>query len=156
MSSIASVGTHSVDHHGEHGHHHESFWTKYVFSQDHKMIAKQFLITGIVMAVFAMILSILFRMQLAWPDKEFPILEVFLGKWAEGRQNQPGVFPGTGDHSRYHHGIFCAHRGTQRNVCQLVDSVPTRCAGYGIAIYEHAVLLVFLWGLRGHDFVVFH
>lgn len=92
MSSIASVGTHNVDHHGEHGHHHESFWTKYVFSQDHKMIAKQFLITGIVMAVFAMILSILFRLQLAWPDKEFPILEVFLGKWAEGGRINPEFF----------------------------------------------------------------
>ncbi|MFC7523859.1 cbb3-type cytochrome c oxidase subunit I [Parapedobacter sp. GCM10030251] len=92
MSSIASVGTHNVDHHGDHGHHHESFWTKYVFSQDHKMIAKQFLITGIVMAVFAMILSILFRIQLAWPDKEFPILEVFLGKWAEGGRINPEFF----------------------------------------------------------------
>jgi len=92
MSSIASVGTHSVDHHGDHGHHHESFWTKYVFSQDHKMIAKQFLITGIIMAVFAMLLSILFRIQLAWPDKDFPILEVFLGKWAEGGRIKPEFF----------------------------------------------------------------
>ena len=31
----------------DHGHHHEeTFITKYVFSQDHKMIAKQFLLTG--------------------------------------------------------------------------------------------------------------
>ncbi|TDG38059.1 cytochrome c oxidase subunit I [Pedobacter changchengzhani] len=51
---------------------------------DHKMIAKQFLITGIIMAVIAMFLSILFRIQLAWPDKSFPFLETFLGKWAEG------------------------------------------------------------------------
>ncbi|RZA00402.1 MAG: cytochrome c oxidase subunit I, partial [Sphingobacteriaceae bacterium] len=51
---------------------------------DHKMIAKQFLITGIIMAVIAMGLSILFRIQLAWPDKTFPILETFLGTWAEG------------------------------------------------------------------------
>src|SRR3546814_19389096 len=57
------------------------------------MIAKQFLITGIIMAVFAMILSILFRLQLAWPDKEFPILEVFLGsKWAEGGRIHPDFF----------------------------------------------------------------
>ncbi|NJI76103.1 cytochrome c oxidase subunit I [Sphingobacterium kitahiroshimense] len=56
------------------------------------MIAKQFLITGIFMAVFAMILSILFRIQLAWPDKEFPILEVFLGKWAEGGRIAPDFF----------------------------------------------------------------
>ncbi|MGJ1195305.1 cytochrome c oxidase subunit I [Sphingobacterium spiritivorum] len=59
---------------------------------DHKMIAKQFLITGIIMAVFAMVLSILFRIQLAWPDKEFPILEVFLGKWAEGGRIRPEFF----------------------------------------------------------------
>jgi cytochrome c oxidase subunit 1 len=56
------------------------------------MIAKQFLITGIVMAVFAMMLSILFRIQLAWPDHEFPILEVFLGKWAEGGRIKPDFF----------------------------------------------------------------
>ncbi|NGF57667.1 cytochrome c oxidase subunit I [Parapedobacter sp. SGR-10] len=56
------------------------------------MIAKQFLITGIIMAVFAMLLSILFRIQLAWPDKDFPILEVFLGKWAEGGRIKPDFF----------------------------------------------------------------
>ncbi|MGV6944467.1 cytochrome c oxidase subunit I [Sphingobacterium kyonggiense] len=87
-----TVISHDAAHHDDHGHHHESFLTKYVFSQDHKMIAKQFLITGIIMAVFAMILSVLFRIQLAWPDKEFPILEVFLGKWAEGGRIKPDFF----------------------------------------------------------------
>lgn len=74
------------DEHPDHAHHHETFLTKYVFSQDHKMIAKQFLITGIVMGVIAMILSILFRIQLAYPDQSFPLFEVLLGKFApEGR-----------------------------------------------------------------------
>lgn len=91
MSTIAI--SHNADHPHMHDHHHEeSFWTKYVFSQDHKMIAKQFLITGIVMAVFAMLLSVLFRIQLAWPDQEFPILEVFLGKWAAGGRINPDFF----------------------------------------------------------------
>ncbi|MEJ5090075.1 cytochrome c oxidase subunit I [Sphingobacterium faecium] len=91
MSS--TVISHSAEHHDSHGHHHqESFISKYIFSGDHKMIAKQFLITGIFMAVFAMILSILFRIQLAWPDKEFPILEVFLGKWAAGGRIAPEFF----------------------------------------------------------------
>lgn len=84
--------SHSAGHHDSHEHHQESFLTKYVFSQDHKMIAKQFLITGIIMAIFAMILSILFRLQLAWPEKEFPILELFLGKWAEGGRISPDFF----------------------------------------------------------------
>ncbi|WP_346085786.1 cytochrome c oxidase subunit I [Sphingobacterium ginsenosidimutans] len=91
MSS--TVISHSAEHHDSHGHHHEeSFIRKYIFSGDHKMIAKQFLITGIIMAVFAMLLSVLFRIQLAWPDKEFPILEVFLGKWAEGGRIKPDFF----------------------------------------------------------------
>ncbi|RYF14064.1 MAG: cytochrome c oxidase subunit I [Flavobacteriales bacterium] len=56
------------------------------------MIAKQFLITGIIMAVIAMVLSILFRLQLAWPDKSFPLLETFLGKWAEGGRIRPDFY----------------------------------------------------------------
>jgi len=44
------------------------------------------------MAVIAMGLSILFRMQLAWPDKSFPILETFLGKWAEGGRIKPDFY----------------------------------------------------------------
>jgi len=54
MSTIAihnPAATHHDDH--AHVHHKETFLTKYVFSQDHKMIAKQFLITGIIMGVIA-------------------------------------------------------------------------------------------------------
>ena len=75
------------DHAHEHAHHHhkEHFITKYIFSQDHKMISKQFLITAIVMGVVAMMLSIFFRLQLAWPGEKFGILTTFLGeKWAPG------------------------------------------------------------------------
>ncbi len=80
------VSVHTQDTHEHGGHHHETFLTKYVFSQDHKMIAKQFLITGITMAVIAMILSILFRIQLAYPNTAFPFLHTLLGRFApEGR-----------------------------------------------------------------------
>src|SRR3546814_1846149 len=44
------------------------------------------------MAFFALLLSILFRLQLGWPDKSFPILEVFLGKWAEGGRINPEFY----------------------------------------------------------------
>ena len=79
---MATAAIHNTDAHHDghsHEHHHETFLTKYIFSQDHKMIAKQFLITGIVMGVIAMGLSILFRIQLAYPDEAFPLLEVLLG-----------------------------------------------------------------------------
>jgi cytochrome c oxidase subunit 1 len=73
---------HSHDH--AHAHHHEESWiSKYIFSQDHKMISKQFLITAIVMGVIAVMLSIFFRLQLGWPGEKFQILNFFLGeKWA--------------------------------------------------------------------------
>ncbi|MHA4893427.1 cytochrome c oxidase subunit I [Pedobacter sp. PWIIR3] len=92
MSTISLHDTHNHDSHDDHGHHKETFLTKYIFSQDHKMIAKQFLITGIIMAVIAMGLSILFRIQLAWPDKNFPILETFLGEWAAGGRIKPDFY----------------------------------------------------------------
>jgi cytochrome c oxidase subunit 1 len=50
-------------------HHKENFITKYIFSQDHKMIAKQFLITGMFMAIIGMLMSAVFRVQLANPGE---------------------------------------------------------------------------------------
>jgi cytochrome c oxidase subunit 1 len=41
--------THASHHDHGHEHHEQHFITKYIFSQDHKMIAKQFLITGIIL-----------------------------------------------------------------------------------------------------------
>ncbi|MEO6633514.1 MAG: cbb3-type cytochrome c oxidase subunit I, partial [Mucilaginibacter sp.] len=83
MSTLA-VHDHGVVHHEEgHEHHHKAtFLNTYVFSQDHKYIAKQFLVTGIIMAFIAMSLSILFRIQLAYPDKSFPFLTTLLGHFA--------------------------------------------------------------------------
>jgi len=73
---------HSHDH--AHAHHHQESWiSKYIFSQDHKMISKQFLITAIFMGVIAVLLSIFFRLQLGWPGEKFQILNFFLGdRWA--------------------------------------------------------------------------
>jgi len=60
-------------------HHKETFVTKYIFSHDHKMISKQLLITGMIMGVIGIFMSMLFRLQLAWPEKSFTIIEAFLG-----------------------------------------------------------------------------
>ena len=85
MSVTAHAPAHAEDHaHDDHGHHHhkETFITKYIFSQDHKMIAKQYLITGLIMGFIGIAMSLLFRMQLAWPGESFPVFEALLGKWA--------------------------------------------------------------------------
>lgn len=78
--------------HADH-HHEETFLSKYVFSMDHKMISKQFLITGIIMGVIGMAMSIAFRLQLAYPDTSFPILEWFFGsKWAPDGKLDAGYY----------------------------------------------------------------
>ncbi len=69
---------HSIDHEHEH-HHKDTFITKYIFSIDHKMIAKQYLITGIIMGIIGVGMSMLFRMQLAWPEESFKIFNILLG-----------------------------------------------------------------------------
>ncbi|WP_343635867.1 cbb3-type cytochrome c oxidase subunit I [Fluviicola sp.] len=84
-------------HHDAHGHHHheEGFISKYIFSQDHKMIGKQFLMTAVFMGVVAMLLSILFRIQLAWPGEESDFLSFFLGEtWAPGGVMKESMYLG--------------------------------------------------------------
>ena len=77
--------THDVHHNGDgHHHHKQSFISKYIFSQDHKTIGKQFLITGIIWAVVGAFFSVLFRLQLGYPDQSFPFLEDMFGRWAQG------------------------------------------------------------------------
>ncbi|MBM3937692.1 MAG: cytochrome c oxidase subunit I, partial [Sphingomonadales bacterium] len=83
-----------ADHHTHDHHHKESFISKYVFSMDHKMISKQFLITGIIMGVIGMGMSLLFRLQLAWPDEQFGLLEMLLGKWAVDGKLDPNFYMG--------------------------------------------------------------
>ena len=76
-----SAEAHNHDHgHDEHEHHHkDTFITKYIFSIDHKMIAKQYLITGIFMGIIGVGMSMLFRMQIAWPEESFKIFNFLLG-----------------------------------------------------------------------------
>ena len=69
------------DHHAH--HHKETFITKYIFSQDHKMIAKQYLFTGVFfMGIIGILMSILMRMQIAWPEEPNLIFDFLLGGWA--------------------------------------------------------------------------
>ena len=53
-------------------HGHLGFWRTYVFSTDHKMIAKQFLFMGLFMMVLGGLMALLMRWQLAWPETPVP------------------------------------------------------------------------------------
>jgi len=58
----------------DHSHHEEqSFWSRYVFSTDHKMIAMQYMFTGMLMALIGGFFAYVFRMQLAFPGAEVPL-----------------------------------------------------------------------------------
>src|SRR5215831_20613626 len=64
---------------GVHAHEHVEFGflRKYIFSEDHKIIGIQFLFSGIIFLMVGGLLALFFRLQLAWPQAELPIL----GKW---------------------------------------------------------------------------
>ena len=55
-----------------HGHHELSFWEKYVFSVDHKVIGIQYMITSFVFLLFGFGLMMLMRWQLAFPGHAIP------------------------------------------------------------------------------------
>ena len=92
MGAVTTAANPGHAHHEEH-HHEESFVSKYIFSHDHKMISKQFLVTAVFMACVAVMMSILFRLQLAWPGEGFAITNFFLGdKWAPEGVLNPNMY----------------------------------------------------------------
>jgi cytochrome c oxidase subunit 1 len=53
--------------------HKQSFWTKYIFSTDHKVIGMQYAIMGIIMAGVGGFLAYIFRYNLAFPGAYIPL-----------------------------------------------------------------------------------
>jgi len=69
-------------HEHEHGDKYKSnFIGHYIFSMDHKIIARQFLITGMIWAIIGAGMSIIFRLQLGFPDESLAWLKPLLGRW---------------------------------------------------------------------------
>ncbi|NJL11579.1 MAG: cytochrome c oxidase subunit I [Microscillaceae bacterium] len=86
MATEFNLTTHvEVDHQHDHDHEHheEGFIRKYIFSEDHKMIAKQFLFTGLLWAFLGGAMSVIFRLQLGFPDLELGFLKPILGSWID-------------------------------------------------------------------------
>jgi cytochrome c oxidase subunit I len=59
-------------HHGEAHAAPTGFLWKYIFSVDHKVIGKQYLFLGLFMGTVGVLLSYVFRWQLAWPGSAVP------------------------------------------------------------------------------------
>jgi len=61
-------------------HHQQSFWTKYIWSTDHKVIGIQYAITSLVWLLIGFGLMAIMRYQLAYPGTPVPFIGNFLGE----------------------------------------------------------------------------
>ena len=71
---------HADDAHDEHHEHRQSFITKWVFSQDHKMIGIQYGITSLLFLLFGFSLMLIMRWQLGHPFEPVPFIGGLLGQ----------------------------------------------------------------------------
>jgi cytochrome c oxidase subunit 1 len=67
---------------------------KYIFSEDHKIISKQYLLTGIFWALVGGGLSLIFRLQLGFPVHNMEWLKPLLGEWIKEGKLDPTFYLG--------------------------------------------------------------
>jgi cytochrome c oxidase subunit I len=71
-----SPDAHAHDHgshdHAAHDHGPKSFWTKYIFSTDHKVIGIQFMFVSFLFMILGGLMAMMIRWQLAYPDRAMP------------------------------------------------------------------------------------
>ena len=83
--------SHGHTHGGAHDHHEPGFWSKYIFSTDHKMIGIQYGLTSLIFLFFGFLLMLAMRQQLAYPGKALPIVGQFLAKTLGDDMAKDGV-----------------------------------------------------------------
>src|ERR1700735_2035622 len=79
----------SVDHAADHAHPHISFFKRYIFSTDHKIIGIEFMFVAMAFFVLGGLLALLVRWQLGFPGRAVPVL----GAYMESRGWTNGVMP---------------------------------------------------------------
>ena len=81
VTTAGHAGTHAHGHtsHAHVDHHEQSFVTKWIFSQDHKVIGIQYTITALLFLLFGFGLMALMRYQLAFPMQVIPVIGSLLG-----------------------------------------------------------------------------
>src|SRR6187401_1855903 len=82
---------HAAEAHSAEAHAHAAptaFIWRYVFSKDHKVIAVQYYVTAMLMALVAGILAMLIRIQIAWPEAQIGWLgSIFPMGFSDGVMN---------------------------------------------------------------------
>jgi cytochrome c oxidase subunit 1 len=77
--------THSTPRAGDHEAHHEEggFWSKYIFSTDHKIIGIQYGLTALCFLLFGFLLMLCMRWQIAHTGAEVPLVGSLLNHFLE-------------------------------------------------------------------------
>jgi len=82
--------------HDDHGHHEPNFWSKYIFSTDHKVIGIQYGFMALCFMLFGFFLMLLMRWQIAHPGVPVPVfgplLEKILGQPAAHGAISPELY----------------------------------------------------------------
>jgi len=79
--------------HGEvHAAHELSFVQRYIFSQDHKIIGIQYLLTSLVMALIGGTLAMLIRLQLGFPGAKWPLAGMLFPGGFSGGTMKPDFY----------------------------------------------------------------
>ena len=138
----------TASHETSHDHHEESFWRKYVFSTDHKVIGIQYGLTSLVFLFFGFTLIMLMRWQLAYPGEPIPIFGFLFGdETMPGGVMLPEFYNQLGRYAWNHHGIprHCTAGG--RGFRELCCATANRCApDMAFPEAEYGQLLgLFLW-----------
>jgi cytochrome c oxidase subunit I len=86
--------SHAHAHEHDHGHHHpQSFVRKYIFSNDHKTIAKQFMVTTLFFLFVGGLAALLIRWKIAYPDEAVPLIGNLLpSTWVSDGIIQPSFY----------------------------------------------------------------
>ncbi|HEY0456501.1 MAG TPA: cbb3-type cytochrome c oxidase subunit I [Verrucomicrobiae bacterium] len=117
--------THAATHlHEVHETHHEevSFWRKYIFSTDHKIIGIQYGVSALFFLLIGFSLMMLMRWQLAYPGKPIPVVGGLLQKVLGGDMlNEGAMLPDL-------YNAFGAMHGT---IMVFLAIVPLAFAAFG-------------------------
>jgi len=76
-------------------HHHHAptgFIRKYIFSIDHKVIGIQYLLLALFSVVLGMLMSVLMRMKMTWPEHAWPLLGTLFPEGAPGGVMTPEFY----------------------------------------------------------------
>ena len=74
MSTSTIASPESVGHEHDHDHHDLPWYRKYLFSTDHKVISKQFMLASLVFLFIGGAFALFIRWQLGYPGEPMPVI----------------------------------------------------------------------------------